>query len=194
MDPLVPTADGHTAISDEDRQGLIPTYIATRGDLNDAEQRNIVDALIGRQPKVNQLLDDTYLRNLHLAMFARVWTWAGSYRQRETNIGIDPAQILVAVRQLVGDAGAWVERGTYQTDELGVRFHHRLVAIHPFRNGNGRHGRIAADLLVEALGATRFSWGARLPVETTELRDRYVRALRRADNNDFVDLLDFARA
>ena len=188
-----PTGDAHTELSDEDREGLIPTYIATRDDLNEAEQTNITDAVVGRWPRTDLLLDDRYLRNLHRVMFSKVWKWAGDYRQRETNIGIDPAQISVAVRQLVGDAIAWVEFGTYQTDELAVRFHHRLVAIHPFPNGNGRHGRIAADFLVSALGNTPFSWGAQLKVDTTELRSRYVRALQCADNNDLADLLHFAR-
>ena len=142
---------------------MIPSYIATRGDLLDAEQRNIVRALLLPPPTVAALLDDKYLRDFHKAMFGRVWRWAGRYRSRETNLGIGPEGIAAAVRILVGDAAAWVEHDTYEPDELAVRFHHRLVSIHPiihpFLNGNGRHSRICADMLVTALGREPFSWG-----------------------------------
>lgn len=194
MDPLVPVGDGHTALSDEDRHGLIPTYISNRGELFDAEQRNITKAMLRRSPTVPQLLDDKYLRDLHRAMFDDVWEWAGRYRRSETNIGIAPPQIAPAVRNLVDDVRTWVEAATYTPDELAVRFHHRLVAIHPFPNGNGRHGRIAADYLIAALGGEPFSWGAGLAVDTDELRAAYRRALQRADGGEVADLLTFARS
>jgi Fic-DOC domain mobile mystery protein B len=195
MDPLVPIGDGHTALSEEDRLGLIPTYIATRGDLFDAEQRNISNALLRRRPPLSaRLLDDKYLRDLHRAMFSEVWEWAGRYRLRETNLGIDPTQIATAVRLLVEDAQTWVEYGTYRPDELAVRFHHRLVAIHPFPNGNGRHGRIAADYLVRGLGGEPFSWAAGVNRETDELRAAYRHALQRADAGEIAELLAFARS
>ncbi len=192
-DPLAPLGDGHTELSGDDRLGLLPTYIATLGELFDAEQRNIAEALLRRGPTVEQLLDDKYLRNLHEAMFGQVWRWAGNYRRKETNIGVDPSQIPVQVRTLVDDVRAWMEYGTHERDELSVRFHHRLVAIHPFPNGNGRHGRIAADYLVTALQGESFSWGAGLNVNTQALRAAYVGALQRADAGDIGALLDFAR-
>lgn len=192
-DPLVPDGDGHTELSEEDREGLIPSYIATRADLFDAEQRNITAALRRRAPSVDVLLNDTYLRDLHRAMFEDVWTWAGQYRRRETNIGIDPTQIAVAVRNLVDDARAWVEMETYAPDELAARFHHRLVQIHPFPNGNGRHGRIAADHLLLSMGNPAFMWGRNLDVATDELRRRYRRALQRADDGQIDELLAFCR-
>ncbi len=193
-DPLVPIGKGHTELSEEDRRGLIPTYIATRGDLFEAEQRNITDAMVRSRPGLQQILDDKYLRDLHRAMFGKVWEWAGTYRRRETNIGIGPAEIPVAVRTLVDDARAWVDQATYPTDELALRFHHRLVSIHPFPDGNGRHGRVAADLLGSALGGKQFTWGAGLEIETDDLRARYISALRQADDHDIAALLEFARA
>ena len=192
-DPLVPTGDGHTALPAEDRLGLIPTYISTRGELFDAEQRNIAEALLQRPPTIDQLLDDLYLRDLHQAMFGQVWTWAGRYRHLETNIGIDPSHISTEVRALVDDARAWVEHDVFDPDELGIRFHHRLVFIHPFPNGNGRHGRVAADYLMEALGHERFTWGIGLEVSTDNLRVAYLHALQQADRGDFAALLNFAR-
>jgi Fic-DOC domain mobile mystery protein B len=158
-DPLLPLGDGHTPLGDDDRHGLKLSYITTRGELNEAEQANILKARQGRRPPtLEALLDDKYLRDLHRAMFGDVWTWAGSYRRLETSIGIDPGQIGVCVRDLVADARVWAEHEA----PLGVavRFHHRLVWIHPFPNGNGRHGRQAADYLMEALAQPPFTWGA----------------------------------
>ena len=193
-DALLPVGDGHTELSEDDRVGLIPSYIATRGDLFAAEQRNIAVALLRRPPSVADLLDDGYLRGLHRDMFGQVWEWASRYRRLETNIGIDPKQIAVSVRMLVHDVLAWVDNETYEPDELAVRFHHRLVAIHPFPNGNGRHSRVAAEYLVMALGRRRFGWGVGLVVDTEELRAIYRKALQRADAGDIDELLTFARS
>lgn len=194
IDPLLPIGDGHTELSEEDRLGLIPTHIATRGELFDAEQTNIAEALLRRRPTIAQLLDDKYLRDLHRAMFENVWKWAGRYRRTEANIGVDPHDIPVEVRALADNAKGWVDHSAYEPAELGVRFHHRLVAIHPFPNGNGRHGRIAADYLMTARGYESFSWGADLNLDTDELRATYRRALERADGDDVTELLAFARA
>ena len=192
-DALVPIGDGHSELSEDDRLRLIPTYIATRGELFEAEQRNIAEAMLGRHPTSAELLDDSYLRQLHRVMFGKVWRWAGTYRRRETNISIDPIDITVAVRDLVRDATTWIELGTNEPDELAIRFHHRMVAIHPFPNGNGRHGRIAADYLVTSLGHPTFTWGSRLDVDTDELRRRYIEALHDADDDDISGLIEFAR-
>lgn len=193
-DPLVPVGDGHTELTEEDRLGLIPTYIATRGELFDAEQRNIAQALLRRRPTLTKLLDEKYLRDLHRVMFEQVWKWAGRYRLRETNIGIDPHQISTAIHTLVDDAKAWIEFVTYQPDELAVRFHHRLVAIHPFPNGNGRHSRVAADYLITSLGRKPFGWGVGLALDTDELRATYRQALQQADAGEITELVVFARS
>jgi Fic-DOC domain mobile mystery protein B len=195
-DPLVPVGDGHTEVSEDDRLVLLPTYISTRGELFAAEQENIAAATFGRNPKAQTLLDDLYLRHLHRAMFDRVWTWAGQYRVREANIGIEPTRISTAVRELMDNTKAWVEFSSFDADGIAVRFHHRIVQIHPFVNGNGRHGRIAADLLVRALGRPSFMWGRGLEVSTPDLRVRYQGALQRADADpeDIGELATFARS
>ncbi|MDK1104314.1 MAG: mobile mystery protein B [Actinomycetota bacterium] len=194
IDPLVPLGDGHTELSEQDRLGLIPTYIATRGELFDAEQRNIAQALLRRPPSIAALFDDAYLRRLHRAIFGQVWEWAGQYRIRETNIGIAFEQISSEIHDLVNDTRTWVDYSTYEQDEIAVRFHHRLVAIHAFPNGNGRHGRIAADYLVVSLKREPFTWGFHLDTDTDELRAAYLHALRRADRGDIEELLAFSRA
>ncbi|MDX2466913.1 MAG: mobile mystery protein B [Acidimicrobiia bacterium] len=193
MDPLLPDDDGHTPLTDEDLRGLIPTYIATRGELFDAEQGNIARALLRLPPTVTRLLDDKYLRELHQVMFNEVWTWAGRYRVRETNIGFDPIHIATAVRNLVADVKTWIELEAYGPDEVAIRFHHRLVQIHPFPNGNGRHARIAADYLVSSMDQRPFSWGRNSGLDTATLRANYLRSLRQADRSEIGELLGFAR-
>jgi Fic-DOC domain mobile mystery protein B len=126
-------------------------------------------------------------------MFNDVWRWAGDFRKTERNIGIEAWRIPVELRTLLGDAQAWVEHKSYSPDEIAVRFHHRLVWIHPFPNGNGRHARLIADLLIIQLGEPPFTWGGGSLRETTDLRSAYVSALRAADNYDIQPLLAFAR-
>lgn len=191
-DPLLPIGDGHTELTDEDRDGLIPTYISTRGELYEAEQKSIAEALLRKAPTAKQVLDDKYLRELHKSMFGQVWKWAGKYRPRETNIGIEPNAIASEVRKLTQDTAAWIEYETYEQLEIVVRFHHRLVQIHPFPNGNGRFGRVAADMLSVALGGENLSWGSHLDVDTAKLRHRYLQALHASDKGDMSQLMDFA--
>lgn len=190
-EPLLPLGEGHTPLSEDDRQGLKLTYITTRSELNEAEQVNILKCREKRrQPKLNEVLDDKYLRDLHRCMFGDVWDWAGTYRQRETSIGVDPTQISVSVRDLVGNAKIWAE--TEEPLAVAVRFHRDLVWIHPFPNGNGRHSRQAADDLMQALGQAPFTWGAVGGADDTEgTRKRYLAALRDADRGDFRPLEDF---
>jgi Fic-DOC domain mobile mystery protein B len=130
-------------------------------------------------------------------MFGEVWAWAGKLRQRETNVGVEPHQISVALRDVCDDTVAQIGDGghlPYPVDELALRFHHRLVVIHPFRNGNGRHARLATDLLVTDLGAELFTWGGVELTTPTNLRRDYLAALRHADSTiDFGPLIAFAR-
>lgn len=186
----MPTGDGHTPLDDDALSGLKPAWIRTRGDLNSAEQENILRAQANRrQPTVAALLTDAYLRALHRAMFGDVWMWAGTYRTTNPNIGCDWQQVAVNVRALLGDVAYWIDEASYPPVEIAVRFHHRLVAIHPFPNGNGRHSRLAAGYLAMALGAGPLTWGAGLGLLTDELRRRYISALQVADHEGDVSAL-----
>jgi len=196
-DPLAPIGDGHTEVPDDVREHLIPTYIATLAELYEAEAENVAAGTLGRRPDLDELLDDGYLRELHRVMFGEVWRWAGRYRQTDVNIGgVDWHEVPGRVRLLVDDTKYWVDTATSDHDEIAIRFHHRLVQIHPFVNGNGRFGRFAAEYLVESLGSPRFTWGINLALERSALRERYRKALQRldADQDDAKDLLGFARS
>lgn len=195
-DPLFDGEDeANTPLEEDEREQLIPTYITTRAELNEAEQVNITqaDRWLKRARNLD-VLDDAVLRELHKRMFGEVWKWAGKYRKTPRNIGIDAYRIPTEVRALIDDARYWIAHETYPPDEIAIRFSHRLVWIHPFPNGNGRHSRIVADLLVMILGQPRFSWGSANLVDAGATRKAYIAALRAADAEEITPLLEFARS
>jgi Fic-DOC domain mobile mystery protein B len=189
--------DGATPLTDDESEGLKPSWIATRADLNAAEVENIAKALAARRwqtVSAGKLLDDLALRQLHRAMFRDVWEWAGEYRVSEKNSGCDPRFIAVKVRDLCEDAKYWFDGTQLSIDEAGCKFHRDLVAIHPFSNGNGRHARTATDLLMRSRGAQPFSWGRTNLVTPSITRAEYIAALRAADAGNYGQLLAFARS
>lgn len=195
MTDLFDEPDDATPLTIEERSGLRQAHITYRSELNDAEQRNIIQAedwALARRRR--DLLTDKFVKELHRRMLGDVWQWAGKFRTTERNIGIRFYEIPMALQQLLGDAKVWIEHQSYGHDEIAIRFHHRLVQIHPFPNGNGRHSRLMADLLMIQLGGDRFSWGSTNLQSVSEVRRRYIAALQAADNFDLRPLLEFARS
>lgn len=195
-DPLfIEDDDANTPLTDEEREQLIPAYITLRHELNEAEQISIGQALRwATARKKRDVLDQNFLRQLHKRMFGDVWRWAGQYRTSARNIGVDAYRITMDVHQAIDDACYWIEHKTYPPDEIAVRFSYRLVAIHPFLNGNGRVSRLVGDLLAQQLEQEPFTWGRANLVDAGETRARYIEALRAADNHDIKPLLLFARS
>ena len=193
---LVP--EDTTPLDPEELAGLKLSYISTRAELNAAEAVNIEAGLrwADRGRSLEELLEAGFLCELHRHMFGDVWKWAGEYRTTDKNIGIPWWQVKTQVVELLLDAATWTGGGSlaWPADEIGARFHHRLVSIHPFPNGNGRHSRAAADLLLVALGAKPFTWGQENMASPGEVRSRYVTALQAADEHEFVLLLKFVRS
>ena len=189
---------GATPLDGEELEGLLPSHLVNRNQLNEWEQQNIASALLWleRQRQRRQRpLEEAWLRRLHREMFGQTWRWAGQYRNSDKSIGIDWRQIRMQLPALLGDIGYQVEYRLETPDQIAVRFHLRLVAIHPFPNGNGRHARLIADVLIEQLGAPRFSWGGnRSLVDASGLRQQYITALQQADDGHLDALLAFARA
>lgn len=187
--------DANTPLSAEERLGLIPTYITTHAELNDAEQANISDADRWAFQRKRDVMNVAFLRGLHKRMLGKVWRWAGDFSgEVNRRIGVDSYRIEPEIHALVEDVRYWIQHAAFPPDEIALRFHHKLTWIHAFPNGNGRHARLAADLLVVSLGQKPFTWGRISLVETSELRDRYVSALRAADNHDLAPLIAFARS
>lgn len=194
MSDLLDQPDHATPLTPEERRQIIPAHIAYRHELNEAEQENIARAQDWALGRRRDLLTEKFIKELHRRMLGDVWRWAGRFRTSERNLGIPFFEIPVALRQLLDDTRAWVECQSYPPEEIAVRFHHRLVQIHPFPNGNGRHSRLMADLLVMRLGRERFSWGSARLQDASEVRYRYIAALKDADNHDLGPLLAFARS
>ncbi len=194
-----PEPSGSTPLEQEDLEGLIPDFVATRADLNQVEFENITKALGWAQRQAGSLgaegvLDYGFMLALHRRMFGDVWKWAGMLRRRETNIGVEPFQIATQSRLLLADASYWHTHDVFASDELAARIHCRLVSIHPFTNGNGRCTRMLADLYLSSIQAKPFVWGsAELDIDGSE-RARYIAALIKASSSeDYTDLIDFAR-
>jgi Fic-DOC domain mobile mystery protein B len=188
-------APGATPLDPDELAGLVPSSISTQGELNDFEQANNAEAgMWAMQKKRKDCLSEAFLRDLHRRMFRDVWKWAGSYRQSDKNIGVPWSQIVGEVSKLCGDVRYWIEHTTYPWDELGVRFHHRLVQIHPFPNGNGRHARLMTDVLLKNNDQELFTWGNGQLDEPNETRERYLTALRSADARQYEQLIQFVRS
>ncbi|MDC0344564.1 mobile mystery protein B [Alphaproteobacteria bacterium] len=175
-------------------EDLIPSYITNRQELNAAEQQNILNAKLWAYGQRRNVLSEKFLKRLHKRMFQNVWRWAGHYRKTARNIGIEPYRVGMELNALIENVTFWIENKTYSFDEIAARFHHQLVLIHPFPNGNGRWSRLATDLLLVAHGCHVFTWGGRGNLtDVTERRKRYIDALRAADNHDIQPLLVFVR-
>jgi Fic-DOC domain mobile mystery protein B len=194
---LFTTGDGNTPLSPEEQADLMPN-LATKEELNEWERQNILEAYTwALEPKrINRQdpLTEPYVRELHLRMFDQTWKWAGMYRTTEKNIGIPHYQIRDSLAALLGDVRYWLEYRTFVPDEIAIRFHHRLVFIHPFANGNGRHARLMADVLAQRQNRPIFTWGSADIAQAGDFRRSYLDALRAADKNDIRALLVFARA
>ncbi len=194
IDDIFDEPDDATPLSEEEKQGLIPSYISNRAELNQAEQQNIVKAELWLASKTLNPLDFDFLKSLHKRMYGKVWEWAGSFRKSERNIGVDAYRISADLKQLVDDTQYQMQHKVYGVDELAARFHHRLVFIHPFPNGNGRHSRLATDILLKYLKAEIFSWGAGDITTKGDVRSQYIKALQAADVHDYELLLKFVRS
>lgn len=190
-------SDGATPLDPDEIEGLKFKDVSTRGELDELEQANITQGLqwLGRR-RGGDILTDDFVQRLHKRLFGDVWAWAGTYRLREKNIGIDPFQICVELRVLLDDARYWTENGIYEPLEAAARFHHRMVQIHLFPNGNGRHAHIAADVFLgNYFGHPPISWASGFDLQADgERRVQYIGALRAADVGNFDLLMAFVRA
>jgi Fic-DOC domain mobile mystery protein B len=190
--------DGQTPLNEEEQNGLLIPSITTREELDEFEQLNIEKAIqwtFGKKWKAEQLFSEKFVKDLHKRMYGEVWKWAGAFRDSEKNLGIKSYLIPAELKVLLDDAIFWVQNDTYSPDELAIRFKHRLVSIHCFSNGNGRHSRLMADLIMEKVfNATFFSWGSSNLVKATDTRKAYIKAVKMADKQDLQPLIVFAKS
>ena len=190
--------NGQTPLDEDEKDGLLIPTIATRAELDEFEQQNIEDAIhwvLTRSLSAKTILTEKFVRRLHQLMYGKIWGWAGDFRKTNKNLGIDKWQIPTALNVLLNDTLFWIEHDTFLPDEIAIRFKHRLVSIHCFPNGNGRHSRLMADVLIDKIYKLPvFSWGAGNLVKQSDTRTNYLNAVRAADKNNFEPLLAFARS
>lgn len=190
--------NGQTPINEEEKEGLRIETISTQKELDEFEQLNIEEALqwvFTKKFKPQQVFTEKFICNLHKRMYGNVWSWAGKFRKTEKNIGVKSYLIPMQLKNLCDDSLFWIENKTYTSKEIAIRFKHRLVSIHCFPNGNGRHSRLMADILIEKIfGNTPFSWGAENLSKDSNTRKAYLKAIKEADNNKYQPLLDFANS
>jgi len=189
-------APGATPLDPNELAGLIPRYLTTQAELNLLEQGNILEARSWlARSKRRDPLDEAFIKRLHRRMFDHVWRWAGSYRLTDKSIGVPWQQVPVEVRKLCDDTRYWIEHHSHPWDELGARFHHRLVLVHAFPNGNGRHARLMTDALLAAHAQPAFTWGRGATLEAAgAARSEYLLALREADARKLDRLIAFVRS
>jgi Fic-DOC domain mobile mystery protein B len=189
---------GQTELDEDEKDGLLIKSITIREELNEFEQQNIEKAIqwtFGRKLKKEQLLSEKFIKELHKKMYGDVWKWAGEFRKSEKNIGVKSYLIATELRILLDDCLFWIDNNVYQQEEIAVRFKHRLVSIHCFANGNGRHSRLIADLIMEKLFVgSFFSWGGNNLVNQTDSRLNYIMAIKLADANKIESLIEFAKS
>lgn len=188
---------GQTPLSEEEKVGLLIKSITTRGELDELEQLNIEKAVewtLENKFSKEKILSEEFIKLVHKKMLGNVWEWAGKFRRSEKNIGVEWIRIGVELRMLLDDTKYWIENNTYSSDEIAIRFKHRLVNIHCFPNGNGRHSRLMADIIIESVfGKKVFTWNNSNLVKPDNVRKEYINSIRQADNGSIEPLLEFAR-
>ena len=188
---------GQTPLDEDEKEGLLIESISSRGDLDEFEQLNIEKAIewtIKKKLKKENILTEEFIKALHIRMFGEVWAWAGNYRKSNKNIGVDRTMIGIELRKLLDDTEYWIKNNAYKPDEVAIRFKHRLVKIHCFPNGNGRHSRMMADIIIQSVfGQPVFDWRYSSMVKADATREEYIRAIKKADIGDIEPLLNFAR-
>ena len=187
-------APGATPYNQDEKDALLPGHITTQKELNEWEELNILKAQrwLFAQKRSN-LLTLNFLQKLHFKMFEDTWSWAGKLRTHNTNIGLPWHDISSHLISLLGDVEYWTTNKSFPPHEIAAMFHHRLVQIHPFANGNGRHARLMTDALLIRLGQEKFTWGRLNLTEPSKTRQTYIEALKAADNYDYQDLFNFVR-
>jgi len=184
-------APGATPI-DPGEAGLIPAHLTLQRELNEYEEANILEATEWAfARRRGDPLAERFIHTVHARMFNQTWKWAGKARRSDKNIGVRWFEIPMHLKQMLGDVRVQIEKNAYAPAEIAARYHHRLVSIHLFPNGNGRHARLMADLLLTELTGQRFEWGRESLAAASEIRARYIAALKAADAGDCRRLLTF---
>ncbi len=189
--------NGQTPLDEDEKEGLLIKTITTRGELDEFEQLNIEKAIewtISRKFKPEYILSEKFVKDLHYKMFGDTWSWAGKFRKTNKNIGVDKYIIGVSLKQLIDNCKFWIKNKTFSEDEIAIRFKHEIVKIHCFPNGNGRHSRLTADVIINQIfGKNYFTWSNHNLNKKGEARGNYLKAIKEGDIGNIQPLIEFAK-
>jgi Fic-DOC domain mobile mystery protein B len=196
---LIPDhSEGQTPVDADEMEGLKSKIITTQKELNDFEQLNIDQAVVWAVKnhfKPDSILTESFVKKVHRKMFSEVWQWAGKFRTTNKSLGVDKFDIGLELKKLLDDTEYWVKNTTFRGDEIAIRFKHRLVSIHCFNNGNGRHSRLMADIIIkDVFNLPVYSWGYEQLTRPGDVRIAYLKAIKAADKGDYIPLISFARS
>lgn len=190
--------EGQTPLNEEEKEGIKIKSITTQAELDEFEQLNIEKAVewtVHTNLKTEKIITEKFIKDLHKKMYGDVWKWAGKFRTSEKNIGIKWTQIREELKTLLDDTKYWIENKTFLPEEISIRFKHRIVTIHCFPNGNGRHSRLMADIIIESIFRKEiFTWQSSNMVKANQTRKNYIKALKEADNGNIKPLIEFAKS
>lgn len=185
--------DGSTPLDPDQIRGIKFSHLVNMGELDEVEDLNIQKGLewLNRQ-KGDDYLSMEFLCKLHEKLFGDVWKWAGTFRKVEVNLSkIKYYDVGPQLKMFFEDAKLWIEGGRMSWDEISAEMHHRLIAIHPFPNGNGRTTRIYTEYVQKRNKQAVTSWKASLNHDPKERRRVYIKSLQQADKGDFRPLIEF---
>jgi Fic-DOC domain mobile mystery protein B len=189
--------EGQTPLDEEESEGLLIPGITTRQELDEFEQLNIERAIkwsLGKKFSQKQILSEEFVKQVHRKMYEEVWKWAGKFRKSNKNLGVPWPQVATEVKNLLDDCNFWIDHKTFSVDEIAIRFKHRIVQIHCFPNGNGRHSRLMGDIIVtNVFNSSAFTWGSNSLMKQGDERSEYIKAIKAADQGNITPLLDFSR-
>lgn len=188
---------GQTPLDPEELEGLKIHSISSKAELDELEQHNIEEAMIwvmSIKMHFEKIISEKFILELHKRMYKNVWNWAGAFRTREKNLGVLPYMISIDLKCLLDDTLFWINHQTYSSHEIAIRFKHRLVSIHCFPNGNGRHSRLMADIIMEKVFKLKpLTWGMnQVGADKVQIRNEYIKAIKLADQHNYQPLIQFA--
>ena len=182
-----------------DTSGLLLEHLSTTTARNAAETEAISRAYdkyvfrARRKKQGTEWLTDDFIRRVHADMLGTIWEWAGKYRQTKFNLGVDPHLIREQIKLFTEDFLYWNgTESTMSVIEIAARIQHRLTNIHPFTNGNGRHARLITDIFLHSRKLPIPQWPQiQLMAQGNEIGEQYITAMKKADNGDINDLIQF---
>lgn len=196
MEPKLVYEAGQSHLDKEELEGLKLSGIKDWKEIIAHESKSISKTITWtekNQFSTEKIFSELFIREIHKRMFGDVWSWAGKYRLSNKTMGVEKTLISKELKQLFNNIKFWIESESYDPDEITIRFIHRLMQIQCFPDGNARHAKLMADIVIEhVFNGDIFTWGESLNNPKLQ-REKFLDALKKADKGKMEDLIKFAR-